>query len=86
MNNETKTDGWFPRFMASGYGRLARVGLGLAVMGVGLGLVPDPAGLPVAALGLVPIAAGVFNLCPVAPAWGGHFVGARYCEVKARDD
>ena len=39
----------------------------------------NTAGLAIAAFGLIPIGAGTFNLCPVAPAWGGHFVGARYC-------
>jgi membrane-associated protease RseP (regulator of RpoE activity) len=70
------------RFMASGYGRVARLGLGIALVAVGLAAVPRPAGLAVAAFGLVPIAAGVFNLCPVAPLWGGHFFGARYCPAK----
>jgi len=35
-----------------------------------------------AVFGLLPIATGAFNLCPVAPAWGGHFLGAKYCGVK----
>ena len=69
----------FARFMASGYGRLARIAFGAAIMLVAAVAVPWPLGLAVAALGLVPIGAGVFNLCPVAPAWGGHLIGARYC-------
>ncbi|MBE7520745.1 MAG: DUF2892 domain-containing protein [Thermoflexaceae bacterium] len=69
----------FSRFMASTYGRLARVGLGLGLIGAGAFLIPWPAGLLVSAFGLVPVAAGVFNLCPVAPLWGGHFLGAKYC-------
>lgn len=74
---------WFARFMASGYGRLARVALGVALITVGLLAVPQPAGSLVALFGLVPIAAGVFNLCPVAPLWGGHFIGAKYCARPA---
>jgi membrane-associated protease RseP (regulator of RpoE activity) len=31
----------------------------------------------VAAFGLAPIASGVFNLYPVAPLWGGHFIGGK---------
>jgi hypothetical protein len=69
----------FSRFMASGYGRLARVGLGLTVMAVSVLALPWPTGLAIGAIGLIPIATGVFNLCPVAPLWGGHFVGAKYC-------
>lgn len=72
----------FARFMASGYGRVVRLGLGIALAAVGLTFVPQPAGLAVAAFGLVPIAAGVFNICPVAPLWGGHFFGSQYCAVK----
>jgi Zn-dependent protease len=72
----------FTRFMASGYGRLARLALGIALMAIGLTVVPRPAAFVIAALGVVPIAAGVFNLCPVAPLCGGHFLGSRYCAMK----
>lgn len=75
----TPTGSWFSRFMASNYGRLARAAFGLALIALGLFLIAWPAGLAIAGFGLVPIAAGVFNLCPVAPLWGGHFLGARYC-------
>ena len=74
---------WFSRFMASSYGRAARVALGATLIIVGAFVLPRPAGLALAAFGLVPIAAGVFNLCPVAPIWGGHFIGAKYCPAKA---
>lgn len=72
---------WFSRFMASGYGRLARAGLGVAIIVVAVLTLGWPAAL-IGAVGLVPIAAGVFNLCPVAPVWGGHFIGARYCGTR----
>ena len=72
----------FTRFMASGYGRLARLGLGIVLVATGIMLIPQPAGFVVAAFGVVPIAAGVFNLCPVAPLWGGHFFGSQYCRSK----
>ncbi len=75
----------FARFMASGYGRLTRLGFGIALVAVGLALVPRPAGLVIAGFGLVPIAAGAFNLCPVAPLWGGHFFGSQYGAAKNRD-
>ncbi len=78
------TGGPFSRFMASAYGRAARVALGVTVITTGVLLVPWPAGLALAAAGIVPIAAGVFNLCPVAPLWGGHFIGSRYCGSKAQ--
>jgi hypothetical protein len=68
----------FTRFMASGYGRLTRLGMGVAFITAGLTLAPAPAGKAIAAFGLVPIAAGALDLCPVAPLWGGHFRGAKY--------
>ena len=72
----------FTRIMASGYGRLIRLGFGIALIAVGLTLVPRPAGLAIAVFGLVPIVAGAFNLCPIAPLWGGHFFGSQYCAPK----
>lgn len=74
---------WFSRFMASSYGRLARVAFGATLILLGAFIIPRPVGIGVALFGLVPIAAGVFNLCPIAPVWGGHFIGAKYCPAKA---
>lgn len=81
---DTHESSWFELFMASGYGRLARIALGVALMTVGLALIGGTAGLIVAAFGLIPVAAGVFNLCPVAPLWGGHFIGSKYCGRRKR--
>ncbi|MGE0601249.1 MAG: YgaP-like transmembrane domain [Dehalococcoidia bacterium] len=75
----------FSRFMASCNGRVARTVLGTAIIATGLGLVGGATGIAIAAAGLVPIAAGAFNLCPIAPAWGGHFLGSSYCAVRERD-
>ncbi|MEO8456574.1 MAG: DUF2892 domain-containing protein [Chloroflexota bacterium] len=73
---------WFENFMASNYGRVARAALGIALFSIGVALIGGTAGWIVAAFGLVPIAAGVFNLCPIAPLWGGHFIGAKYCRRR----
>ena len=73
----------FARFMASQYGRTLRAAMGATLIGAGLFVVPAPLGLGIAAFGLLPMATGVFNLCPVAPLWGGHFIGARYCPARA---
>lgn len=67
------------RLLASRNGRVARFVMGGALLATGLLAVPKPAGTAIAAFGLVPIATGVFNLCPIAPLWGGHFFGSRYC-------
>jgi Zn-dependent protease len=68
--------------MASCDGRVTRMGIGAALITVGLGVLSSPVGLAIAGLSLVPITAGVFNLCPVAPIWGGHFFGANYCPAR----
>jgi hypothetical protein len=72
----------FTRFMASGTGRVGRAAFGAAVVGTGLVAVGGNAGFLVATVGLVPIAAGVFNLCPIAPIWGDHVLGSKYCAPK----
>lgn len=68
----------FERFMAGPYGRALRAALGVAIIAIGLLLVGKPAGYIVAAAGILPIASGGLGLCPVAPLWGGHFIGSRY--------
>ena len=83
MQDDTQETGnWFERLMSSGYGRLIRVGMGVIVITLAMLLLDGPARYAVAALGLIPIGAGVLNLCPVAPIWGGHFIGAKYCGRK----
>lgn len=66
------------RFIASGKGRAARVLFGSGLIAVWLLAMPLPAGFALAAFGIVPIGTGALNLCPVAPAWNGHFFGSRY--------
>lgn len=73
----------FSRFMASTGGRLVRLGIGLSLLAAGL-LVGGAWGLALATFSLLPIAAGTFNLCPIAPLWGGHFLGSRYCAAPKR--
>lgn len=72
----------FERFMASIYGRTVRGAFGVAIILTALLFLNGTLALAVAALGLIPIAAGILGLCPVAPLWGGHFVGAKYCGKK----
>lgn len=74
----------FELFMASGYGRLARVVLGLTVITAGRALIGGTTGWLIAAFGLAPIASGALGLCPVAPLWGGHFLGSKYCARDGR--
>ena len=53
-------------FMTSSTGRLVRVAAGLALIGAGV-LVGGGAGWVLGVVGLVPLAAGVFNVCLLAP-------------------
>ena len=64
----------FARFMASPIGRGARalVGLVLIVIGIASG---GTGGWILAVVGLVPLAAGVFNVCLIAPLIKAPFSG-----------
>ncbi len=50
--------------------RAAQIVAGAAIVGVGLAAARGPAGVVGAVVGLVPIAAGVLNLCLLAPLFG----------------
>ncbi|BDT85940.1 DUF2892 domain-containing protein [Nocardia cyriacigeorgica] len=62
-------------FMRSTAGRLARIAAGIVVIAAGLLLVGGTAGIVVAIIGLVPIAAGVFNFCLLGPVFGVDLQG-----------
>jgi sulfite exporter TauE/SafE len=63
------------RFMARPIGRILRIIAGVVLIAVGLLVVGDTAGIIVAAIGLLPILAGVFNVCAIAPLIGAPFAG-----------
>ena len=56
-------------FMAGTAGRAARALAGLALIALGL-VMGGTAGVVVALVGLVPLAAGVFGFCLLGPAFG----------------
>jgi hypothetical protein len=66
----------FVTFMASTAGRVARIVAGLALIAVGLMMMGGTAGIVVAVIGLVPLAAGLFDFCLFAPLFGSPFNGA----------
>jgi hypothetical protein len=68
-------DGLF-RFLASTAGRVTRVVAGLILIVVGLLLIHGVGGWIVAIIGLVPLAAGLFDVCVFAPLLGMPFVGS----------
>lgn len=69
----------FARFMSQPLGRAIRIVAGLVLVSVGVYL-GGAIGVLVGIVGLVPIAAGLFNFCLVGPLVGGHFDGRKNLE------
>ncbi len=65
----------FAKFMASGFGRLLRIVAGIALIAVGLLVVKDTAGIILAVVGVVPLLAGLLDVCIFAPLLGQPFSG-----------
>jgi hypothetical protein len=65
------------RFLASSAGRLVRALAGLVLIVVGIAVIGGAIGWILAVVGLVPLAAGVFDRCVFAPLFGLPFVGRR---------
>lgn len=59
----------FAKFMAGPIGRTIRFGIGIAVIAIGL-MLHSVVGTIVAVLGLIPLAAGIFDWCPSALLFG----------------
>lgn len=57
----------FVGFMRSTAGRVLRAVVGIALILAGLLLVGGTGGIVMAVIGLVPLAAGVFNFCLLGP-------------------
>ena len=70
----------FATFMASTTGRAARVVAGLALIALGL-MIGGALGVTVSVVGIVPFAAGVFDVCIFAPLFRAPFRGA---EVRSQ--
>ncbi|MFW5748683.1 MAG: YgaP family membrane protein [Chloroflexota bacterium] len=62
-------------FLASTTGRVVRGVAGVILIALGLLVLDQPLGLIVAVIGLVPLAAGVFDFCLLAPLFGLPFQG-----------
>ena len=65
----------FARFMSSAAGRLTRIVAGIALILIGLLVMNGTIGVVLAIVGVVPLLAGVLNLCVFAPLFGGPFLG-----------
>ncbi len=67
----------FVNFMASSNGRIARIVAGIVLIVLGLVGLDGTAGIIVAVIGVVPVLAGVFDFCLLAPLFGRPFSGPR---------
>ena len=72
----------FAQFMNSPTGRIARILAGLGLIGWGYAQGTGSAGIILIVVGLVPLAAGVFNLCLISALLGGPISGARIAKSK----
>lgn len=59
----------FARFMATPAGRILRIVLGIVIIWIGV-VSPKPFGYVLEVIGLIPIIAGVLNLCLIGPLIG----------------
>ena len=71
----------FAQFMSSGLGRGSRIVAGSLLIAVGLAIVGGTGGTVLAVVGLVPLLAGVLDVCLLAPLFGAPLKGA---DVRAR--
>jgi len=71
----------FASFMSSAAGRILRVLVGLVLIGWGVFLIVAAsnvtAGIILAVVGLVPLVAGLADVCIFAPLFGAPFSGAK---------
>jgi len=72
----------FIKFMASPVGRVVRIVVGILLIAIGLWAVKGTAGIILAIIGLVPLAAGVFDFCLIAPLFGAPFSGSKVRGAK----
>lgn len=72
----------FAKFINSPLGRGIRVVAGLGLIGWGYTLGAGPAGIVLVVVGLIPLGAGIFNLCLISALLGGPLSGARAAGSK----
>jgi Inner membrane protein YgaP-like, transmembrane domain len=70
----------FAQFMSSGLGRGLRIVAGIVLIAIGLGMVGGTGGMVLAVVGLVPLLAGLLDVCLIGALFGAPLRGA---EVRA---
>jgi len=75
---------WFGQFMASSIGRVTRIVGGIALIVGGLLVIGGVAGIVLAAIGLLPLLAGTFDVCVFSALFRGPFAGSaiRACATR----
>ena len=81
MTTPTKKPNWvaasgFGQCLSSTRGRIGRVVAGLALIVGGLFVIGGTAGIVLAAVGLVPLLAGAFDVCIFSALFGGPLRGS----------
>jgi hypothetical protein len=71
---------WFAQFMTTGLGRRVRIVAGFALIALGVAVIGGGVGIAVAAIGLVPLLAGTFDVCVFSALFGGPLAGS---EIRA---
>ena len=71
----------FIQFLASKTGRYVRIAVGIILLILGIFVVEDAAGIVLTIIALVPLLAGIFDVCVLAPLFGAPFKGA---DIRAR--
>ena len=66
---------WFGQCMSSTRGRIGRIVGGIALIAIGLLALGGTAGFVLAAIGLVPLLAGTFDVCIFSALFGGPLRG-----------
>jgi hypothetical protein len=74
----------FATLMAAPIGRLLRITAGVAIIAWGRALPGTTAGVVLVVVGLVPLLAGVFNVCVFAPLLGAPLSGSELIAAPAR--
>lgn len=70
------------KFLASPAGRITRIVAGIVLVIWGLYGIPGIGGIAVALVGVIPLAAGLFDFCVFAPLFGAPFSGRKIRAAK----
>lgn len=65
----------FAQFMARGAGRWLRIAAGIGLIAIGVAWIGGVTGWIVAAIGLIPLGAGLFDVCILSSLFGGPLSG-----------